>query len=71
MGTIADSKLLPLFSNIKHTDIANIKIKIIENAIDAIIAVVEDVPESDAAYFVNNENSVVSRLRRLLYEFED
>lgn len=47
------------------------KIKIIENAIDSIIAVCEDVEESDACYFVNYENSVVSKLRILQYDIED
>lgn len=46
------------------------KVKLIENAIDAIIAVGEDIPESDAAYFINNENSVVSKLRSLQFDIE-
>jgi hypothetical protein len=43
------------------------KITIIENAIDAVIIVGEDIVESDAAYFINNENSVVSKLRSLQF----
>lgn len=46
------------------------KVKLIENAIDAIILVGEDIPESDAAYFINNENSVVSKLRSLQFNIE-
>ncbi len=47
------------------------KIKLIENAIDSIIVVAEDIPESDAGFFLNYENSVVSRLRRLQDKIEE
>lgn len=46
------------------------KIELIENAIDAIMKVGEDIPESDVAYFINYENSVVSRLRALQNSLE-
>lgn len=46
------------------------KVELIENAIDAIIAVGEDIPESDAGYFINYENSVVSKLRSLQNNIE-
>ncbi len=41
------------------------KIKLIEKAIDAIIDVAEDIPESNAFHFLNSENSVVNKLRDL------
>lgn len=46
------------------------KVKLIENAIDAVMAVGEDVPESDVAYFINYENSVVNKLRSLQNNIE-
>lgn len=46
------------------------KIKLIETAIDSIIDVVHDIPESDAGYFVNQVNSVVSKLRDLQDKIE-
>jgi len=42
--------------------------ELLYKAIDAIIDVVEDIPASDAHYFLNSEKSVVSRLRRLLID---
>lgn len=46
------------------------KIQLIENAIDAIMAVGEDIQESDVAYFINYENSVVNKLRSLQNSIE-
>jgi hypothetical protein len=47
------------------------KIKLIEDAIDVIIRVGEDIPGSDAGYFINSENSVVSELRSLMHNIEN
>ena len=43
---------------------------LIEQAINKIIEVGEDIEESDAFYFINSENSVVSKLRELQYKIE-
>ena len=47
------------------------KVELIEKAIDAIMEAVEHISESDAMYFLNSENSVVSRLREVQYDVEN
>lgn len=47
------------------------KVKLIENAIDAIMNVACDIKESDAGYLMNYTNSVVSQLRNLQWKIEN